>query len=215
MQSSGNVVYSRKGMEVHSRHGLSKPAQKDHGRLPILFFFYSLQRSRKCNKVSKNDFLQGKVDAKRKTGTGLDPNRGLLLDEVDLLLIDVVGCDSPVITSIGVKETWGPEKEETEESLQNPSENSPSPLIFNTPSPSPSAKLAPKRKGPKMALPCTSSTVPDEIGELKKRKLKLEVDHLELMNYKLRIDCYEQEHKLDLPHQINFGDEEEQENDYQ
>ncbi len=132
-------------------------------------------------------------------------------------MIEILGCDSPEINSIGVQEMWGQHDDEAAatadaESVRSSQSATPVPNEQAAPSlrtPSVTAPILPCRRM-KMVYPKHPSTAEfDEMQEFKKRKLQLEIENLELQNYKLKMDCYEQEYRLKLPNRIQFPNEDE------
>lgn len=151
-----------------------------------------------------------KVDNANKTGTG--GGKQSKFSELDRIILDIMGKDSPGVRGLGQMDSFG----NVDECDNIARTQSPTPLPLNcTITEAPATTLCSNitfcEPAPHSAGNTGSCTTPrtqvaakrkvhrdSTIESLKKRKLELQVEYLELSNRKLRLELLEKERALGL-----------------
>lgn len=125
----------------------------------------------------------GKIDNARKTGTG--GGKDYKLNEIDNKVLDIIGKESPAVTSLNILESLDERCEIISDTIENLEV---SPDLPNTSTISLSTQAPAKRKINQKEMDTN----------LRNKKIKLQVEHLELQNYKLKLEILKLEKDLDL-----------------
>lgn len=116
--------------------------------------------------------------------------------EIDNIILDILGRDNPIITSLGVPETWEQERESEQpaESLTVSSNEEDSTQIKNVDVNENRESQASTKKTKK-----NYHTDDEALEKLKKRKLEYQVEILEKESYRKTLEILKLERELQLP----------------
>ncbi|XP_063219058.1 uncharacterized protein LOC134529167 [Bacillus rossius redtenbacheri] len=136
----------------------------------------------------------GKVDNSKKTGAsgGID----VKLTDVDNIVLDIVGRDSPVVCSLDVPETWAIEQESREVPVNSSFHASSmmvedlllTPASLDEDGGTPTSKAAKRKRTNKF----------QEEEEFLQEKRKLQLEFLKVQIYKTKLDIMYRERQLNL-----------------
>ncbi|XP_074032142.1 uncharacterized protein [Leptinotarsa decemlineata] len=121
-------------------------------------------------------YFKGKADNARKTGTGGFGK----LNDVDNMVLDILGKESPVIVGLGVPASL--DEVDDAEPLPKDITTTEQPRILMQDPGVPSTSRIGKQK--------RSMTRRKEIADKKKVKLDLQIEHLKLQNHKTKLEIY-------------------------
>lgn len=179
-----------KGLELYAGYDLAKLEKSYCGKLlPLRCIIIALQFY--YDHANLYIFLlQKKRDAKNKTGRR--GGRSMEYTGADLVILEIIGLDSPVLEGLPVPEASGTNREELVEppAATAAPPRPPSPPVTGGAQPNFNCR---RQRGRRFI-----AANDEEESELKRKKLMLQVEGIELENHKRALELLDLERKLEL-----------------
>nr|CAI5829971.1 unnamed protein product [Callosobruchus analis]CAI5854070.1 unnamed protein product [Callosobruchus analis] len=134
-----------------------------------------------------------KIDNAKKTGTG-----GMgTLTEVDNMVLEIIGKESPVVCGLGVAESFEkPQKQSCETVPEGDSEG----IVNKSQSTSDHVAATTSKEASGKRKRVTGNNISTEnVSAIKQEKLTLQVEYLKLKNYRTKLEILKLEQELKLP----------------